>query len=119
LEVVDDADQLYRRVVGYYIFTDAQHGVERISSSALKEKKRRPERDISVEIARLTDPQTSLAGAPNAGFRLIGFIARVPRSLGLDVVHDPVPDCYAHALITVSITADHCIAMVEAAVVVV
>ena len=59
----------------------------------------KPDPSISFDLARLTAPAKSLAGANRPGFRLGTLIASLPRSIGLVVRHDPLPDNRAHSLI--------------------
>jgi hypothetical protein len=118
VEVIDDDDSLYRRVPHVYITRDAPDAGERITSAALKEKRHYPDREISVEIARLTTPADCVSRAPTGGFRVISFVAEVPRRRFLSVDHEPEPDCYAHALITGRITKEDCVVIAQASTIV-
>ena len=53
MDVVDmaDDDDLYRRVVPYFIVEG-----DRISSAAFKDRRGKPDTSISVDLARLTTP---------------------------------------------------------------
>ena len=97
MEVIDDEDVLYRRVVPYFIVEDGK----RVSSGAYKPKQE-PHR-ISVDLARLTTPQETLARGGQTHFGVVSIKAGVPRSVGLVVNHDPnppqEPGNYAHTLI--------------------
>jgi hypothetical protein len=95
LEVIEDTDDLYRRVVPYYIKKDGS-----ISSAAfMKDRGKIPDNEISVEIARLASPEECATRYGDRGFRVVALTAGSARSLGFDVRHDPLPDCYPHALI--------------------
>lgn len=90
---VADEDLLYRRL--------AQHQVNRdgsVNSSAFK-RGGVYDNEISVDLARLTDPQTSVDRSGRAGFRLGEVEAVHPRELGFQVIADPLSDNVAHALI--------------------
>jgi hypothetical protein len=108
LVAVADADELYRRIVHYFVLDDG-----RVSSAAFKDRRGKPDPSISVDIARLTTPEACLAHAPNASFRLGGLLAAAPRALGFDVRHDPEPDNYSHALILGDNSAAKCRRLAE------
>ena len=93
METIDDEDELYRRLLHYYIKTDGK-----ISSAAFQPSKRGRSDAVSVDLARKTTPEETL-GRDNRGFRLGGILAAVPRSSGLDVLHDPLPGNESHCLI--------------------
>lgn len=100
-EAIDDDDALLRRVADNpYQWKRAADGSIRPTSPTMK-----PHSDdggLSVDVRRLLDdpkqPQSVLAELPGHG--LVEFRARVPRSHGLAVDHDPLPENYAHGNIT-------------------
>jgi hypothetical protein len=107
LEVIEDADDLYRRIVPYYIKKDGS-----ISSAAfMKDRGKTPDNEISVEIARLTTPVECATRYGDRGFRVIALTAGSARALGFDVRHDPLLDCYPHALIVGDNTRERCHAL--------
>jgi len=57
----DDSDELYRRVLHYFIKSNNS-----ISSAAFKDR-RKPERKLSVDCAKLTTPMESLQRASERG----------------------------------------------------
>lgn len=96
LTEIDDEDCLLRRVANRPDLVKRDGDVVRPSSVAF-----RPaglDDKISVEIRKLlkepSDPLSTLADHPDHG--LVEFRAGLPRSLGLDVEHDPLPDNDAH-----------------------
>lgn len=91
---ISDDELLYRRVIGFHVVNNT-----RISSGAFKDRRGKPENEISVDIAGMTTPEACLARAPNTSFRIGELVARDARELGFDVVLDPLPDNDAHALI--------------------
>lgn len=104
---IEDGDELYRRIAPPFFKVDGT-----ISSSAYK-LNGRPDREISVNLAHLTTIDKTLQDRPNFG--LGSLIARSPRNIGLEVVHDPQnPDNEAHALIKGACTKEHCSRLAEA-----
>jgi hypothetical protein len=93
LEVIDDADDLYRRLARHHVREDG-----RVSSSAFKRGKE-PDPEVSVNLARLMTYEEMLrrADLPDQGVGVI--VARVPLRLGLTVRHDPVDENPAHSVI--------------------
>jgi hypothetical protein len=93
LEVIDDGDELYRRLARHHIKENGQ-----VSSSAFKRGKD-PDPEGSVNLARLMtyDEMLRRANRPDQGVGVI--VARVPRRLGLTVRHDPVEGNHAHSVI--------------------
>ena len=91
MEQIQDDDELYRRLAPEHVNPDGA-----VNSAAFK---RRKEYDpsISVDLARLTTPQETLASRPHFGVGIL--VAGVPRRLGFAVRHDPLPDNPAHSLI--------------------
>lgn len=90
---IDDEDLLFRRLAPHQINKDGS-----VNSSAFK-RSGVYESAISVDLAKLTDPKTSVDRAGRAGFRLGAMPAGHPRALGFSVEHDPVPGNDAHAVI--------------------
>jgi hypothetical protein len=90
---IADDDVLYRRRARHQINPDGT-----VNSSAFK-RGGVYETEISVDVARLTDPRTSVDRAGRGGFRLGEFEARAARQLGFRVEPDPLPDNPAHALV--------------------
>jgi hypothetical protein len=92
---IDGEDELFRRILKYFYVPEAK----RISSSAFMAKGKRLDPEVSVYLARLSDPEAVLkAGAPEQ--KLISFLAEVPFALGLGVRHDPTEQFEGHCVIT-------------------
>lgn len=89
LHDIQDSDDLYRRIAPDHVNSDGT-----INSGAFKT---RPPAGISVNLARLTTPEETLRPRPTFG--LGNLQAAIPRGLGLNVRHAPVPDNDAHSLI--------------------
>ncbi len=93
-EEIADEDWLYRRL-GIHSIRKADGSVHYnafMRSAEPTGRLKEPDSEVSVDLARLTTPERSLAvaGKPNQG---IGAIhAGFPRSLGLDVVHAPIEE---------------------------
>ena len=87
--VIDDTDELYRRLVAAHIEPDG-----RINSGAFKT---RPGTGISVNLARLSSVEETIAQGRHPGAGVGALVAKVPRGLGRDVIHDPTPENQAHA----------------------
>jgi hypothetical protein len=96
LTEIDDEDCLLRRVANRPDLVKRDGGVVRPSSVAFRPAGE--DDKISVEVRRLlenpSDPLSTLADYPDHG--LVEFRAGVPRGLGLDVEHDPLPGNNAH-----------------------
>jgi hypothetical protein len=90
---IDDEDLLFRRLAPHQINKDGS-----VNSSAFKRSGAYAS-ESSVDLAKLTDAQTSVDRVGRAGFRLGAMRAGHPRSLGFAVEHDPLPDNDAHTLI--------------------
>jgi hypothetical protein len=91
-EEIADADWLYRRLAIHNIRRSdgSVHYNTFLRNSDPRGRKKEPDPDVSVDLARLTTPEQSLAaaGKPDQG---IGAIqAGFPRGLGLEVVHIPI-----------------------------
>jgi hypothetical protein len=84
IEIHDD-DDLYRRIQGRQVYPNGE-----IKSNAFK-RSQRPERQPSVDVARLTTEDESFARAPAPGWGIATLTAGDVRSIPpLDVVHDPI-----------------------------
>ena len=96
LTEIDDPDCLLRRVANHPDLVKRDGGVVRPSSVAFRPANE--DDKISVEIRKLLEepanPLSTLAEHPDHG--LVEFRAELPRSLGLDVEHDPLPGNHAH-----------------------
>lgn len=90
---IDDDDILLRRLARHQVNPDGS-----VNSSAFKQSGVY-ESEISADVEKLTDPQTSVDRAGRAGFKLGQLIAAHPRALGFAVEHRPVVGNDAHALI--------------------
>ncbi len=98
---IEDDDELYRRIAPPFFKEDGS-----ISSSAYKASGR-PDKEISVDLAHLTTLEKTVQHRPNFGVG--SLIARYPRGIGLEVVHDPLyPDNEAHSLIKGASNNAHC-----------
>jgi hypothetical protein len=106
LDIADD-DALYRRIAPHCFKRDGT-----ISSSAFMTNNV-PDDQISVDLARLTTADESLARAPRPGFGLGDLLASEPRRLGFTVRHDPIPENPAHALIEGQNTKELCRRLAE------
>lgn len=95
---IQDEDWLLRRV----FFTDPNYVKDDGTVTSLAFKPRGGESGLSVDIERLTTYEKSIQD--RSRFRLFHLQASVPRQIGLDVIHDRLPDNPAHALITGQIT---------------
>lgn len=100
LETIQDEDKLLRRVP----FTDPGYIRDdmTVTSFAFKLRKNKGETGLSVDIERLTTYQKSIDDT--ARFRLFVLRAADVRSIGLDCIHKPEPNNYAHAEIVGEIT---------------
>ncbi len=87
-------DELLRRILKYFYVPETNH----ISSSAFMAKGKQLDPEVSVFLARLSNPVAILqAGAPEQ--KLISVRAEVPFALGLDVRHDPNEQFEGHCII--------------------
>lgn len=90
---INPDDELYRRLAPSHIRDNGT-----VNSAAFKLSDVY-ETEISVDIAKLTDPQTSVNRAGRAGFRLAAVQSKHPVELGFRIVPDPVPGNDAHPLL--------------------
>lgn len=95
-QLISDNESLWRRIAAPWI-TPGEIGTYCTSSAAFKGV------DISVDIASKSTPERSIK--TSAG--LVGFLAKVPISLGYPVLEDPIPENPAHALIKGKIRRRH------------
>ena len=93
LSPIEDEDELYRRFPLAYLKDDG------ILSSAASKRGKDPDPEVSVDLARLTDPDECLRRANRPDQGVAALIALVPRGLGLVVRHAPVAGNPAHAVI--------------------
>ena len=93
METISSDDELYRRLAPRHVNPDGT-----VNSAAYKVNGK-PDPSISVDLARLTSAEESLARPGRPGFGLGTITAGVPTSLGLTVRPDPLPDNAAHTLI--------------------
>ena len=90
VEVIDDADWLYRRLPPVYVKPDGT-----VSSKAFMRnsdpqgRKKEPDPDISVDWDRHTTPEQALERAGRLSHGIGALQAAVPRRLGLTVEHTP------------------------------
>lgn len=111
VEAIED-DDLYRRIVPYYIKKDGS-----VSSAAfMKDRGKVPGDEISDEIARLSSPTACATGYGDRGFHVVALRAASARELGFEVRHDPLPDYYPHALIVGENSRERCLALARASV---
>lgn len=89
MEPIAASDLLYRRLHPNTV----SRGV--IESSAFNDDSG----DVSVDLARLTTPEASVARAKGPGYGLAVIRAAIPLEEGLTVLPDPLPENPAHALI--------------------
>lgn len=100
---IDDDDALFRRIAPDFVKKDGS-----VSTSAFK-RNRVPDNEISLELEALSSPEECSNRGKTPGFAVGRFVARLPRSLGFDVYHDPLPnDEYPDAA-----NYAHCIAVGE------
>lgn len=93
-EEIADADWLYRRLAIHHIRQSdgSVHYNAFMRNSDPRGKKKEPDHDVSVDLARLVDekPDQSLAIAKRPDLGIGAIEAGFPRSLGLEAIHTPV-----------------------------
>ena len=103
---IADSDLLYRRLATHNIRRSdgSVHPNAFMRNADPRGRKKEPNPDVSVDLARMTTPERSLAIAarPDQGIGVIS--AGFPRSLGLRVLHTPIDEPperrnFAHASI--------------------
>ncbi len=97
---IDDDDTLFRRIAPDFVKKDGS-----VSTSAFK-RNRVPDNEISLELEALSSPEECSNRGKTPGFAMGRLVAFLPRSLGFDVRHDPLPN---HAYPDV-VNAAHCVA---------
>ena len=94
-EPIDDEDLLWRRIAPAGLH---QETPERFRPNSLAFQDNRPGSDgLSVHLARLTTIKSVSERYPE--YSVVEFPAKLPRSMGYEVVHDPTPDDPSHTLI--------------------
>ena len=93
MEVILDEDRLLRRVQYLDPNFIKPDGTPASSSFSLK----RGEDGLSVDLERLTSYPKAIED--RSRFRLFALVSGFTTSLGLENVHDPLPDNRAHSLI--------------------
>lgn len=89
LDILDE-DDLYRRVPDVWLKEDGE-----VSSAAFQNTTNSD--DMSVDLARLTTPQTTVSEYPNCG--VASFRAALARQLGQKVLHAPILRYPAHSTV--------------------
>ena len=109
--VVDDTDSLYRRLVAFYIDSNGK-----VSSSAYKNRQKKPDPQPSVDLARLTTPDKSLSYGGNSGLGVGELPAKVPLDIGFNVQHEPDMQNgnFAHCVILGAHTKETCRLLADA-----
>lgn len=87
-EEIFDEDELYRRFLSVWLKDDGS-----ISSAAFQNTSHTDE--MSVNLARLTTPERTVAPYPTYG--VAGFFACLARKLDQQVLHDPTRGNVAHS----------------------
>lgn len=90
LEIILDHEDLYRRIREDCIKEDGT-----ISSAAYSNTSHTD--DMSVNLARLTTSEKTIAGFKKFG--VAKFLAGFARGLNQKVIHDPTPDNHAHTTV--------------------
>lgn len=90
VELILDADKLYRRFPGYWLKDDNS-----VSSAAFQNTSNT--NDMSVDLGRRTTSKRIVSGYPSHG--VASFIAGLARKLGQKVLHDPFPNNPAHSTV--------------------
>lgn len=83
---IHDNETLFRRIAPDFVKKDGS-----ISTSAFK-KNRVPDNEISLELEALSSPEECSNRGKTPGFAVGRLVALLPRSLGFDVRHDPLPN---------------------------
>jgi hypothetical protein len=112
-EEIDREDLLNRRVLRCYIKSNGG-----ISSAAFKDRKK-PDPELSVDLARLATPERTLSYCPGRGMGVVQVSASVPLDMGLTVEHCPVPDNDAHCLVKGMTEKRQCQVLAEKATIVI
>jgi len=111
--VISDEDALSRRIRRDHL---RRNGT--VSSMAFKQRGT-PLAEISVDVARLTYLEETIARGGGGGpFGVAQLLARVPRHLSFEVRHAPEEDNSAHALVVGHNNDERCALLAEASSVV-
>ncbi len=90
---IDDDDRLYRRLVPDHFHEDGS-----VKSNAYK-LDGKPDPSISVDLAKLTTLEESIARGRRQGTQIGVLTVREIKALGLTVKHDPTDENPSHCLI--------------------
>ena len=94
LRDVDDSNSLYRWIHPDHVKDD------RVTSAAFKHKDKEKTRRLSVDIVEMTTAEECLSLSNVPGTRLAVLAVGQVRNFDTqDVVHDPLPSRYSHALV--------------------
>lgn len=104
---IEDNDELYRRIFPEYVRANGTVSLKAFMLSGY------PDPQVSVDLARLTTPEEAVSRAKEPGYGLGAIVAQLPRSLGLTVRHDPIPNHYSHSLIIGENTKEKCKRLAE------
>jgi hypothetical protein len=102
---IDDDDRLYRRMVPDHFHEDGS-----VKSNAYK-LNGKPDPSISVDLARLTTPEESIARGQRQGTQVGVLTVREIKALGLTVRHDPTNENPSHCLIEGNAKKETCKAL--------
>jgi len=104
VEIFDD-DELLRRVLPYCIV-----GETCVSSGAFKDRRKKPLNKFSTGGTKLLGSRSECLARPGVppNMRLIGFMAKTPRSLDLRVWHDPEDGDRSHCSVEGENSSDKC-----------
>lgn len=100
-----DEDELLRRVFPYCIVDET-----RVSSGAFKDRRKKPLNKFSTSSTKLLGSRSECLARPEVppNMRLIGFLAKTPRSLDFRVWHDPEDGDRAHCSVEGENSSDKC-----------
>lgn len=96
-------DGLFRRVLPFHIKPGGE-----VSSSAYMTQRKKPDHELSLDLERLATPRQTQSRDGKNGFAVGRFTAQLPRSIDLDVRHDPLPTNDAHCLAAGENTFEKC-----------
>jgi hypothetical protein len=106
---IELSDLLYRRLAPQsHIKPDGS-----VASTAYKRSKKVPDSEPSVDLARLSTPEESIARAPKAGYRLGELQVCVIQPLGFAIKHAPLANNQSHCLIYGNTSTDTCAQLAE------
>ncbi|MGH2352505.1 MAG: hypothetical protein ACRDI2_12160 [Chloroflexota bacterium] len=113
MEEIADHDHVYRRLTPHHLRPDGT-----VNSYAFM-LYGEPDPHLSVDLAKLTTPQEAASRGRRPGTGVGSFTAAVPRSVGLTVKHDPLPENVAHSLIEGATSKEQCRRLAEAVAIVI